>query len=108
MRHFSPHDFSLWRGGQWRHEWHNGRFGWWWLAAGAWHLYDQPIYPYPDVVSETTYADPDAEDVPVEAASPEEAPPPVAVWYFCDSLHGYYPYVRFCPTGFRPVPAAAP
>jgi hypothetical protein len=24
-------------------------------------------------------------------------------WYYCDSLHGYFPYVQTCPEPFRPV-----
>jgi hypothetical protein len=28
-----------------------------------------------------------------------QAPP----LYWCDALHGYYPWVRFCPSGWRPV-----
>ena len=28
--HFGPGELHAWRGGLWRHEWHDGRFGWWW------------------------------------------------------------------------------
>lgn len=33
-------------------------------------------------------------------------PPPVRMWYFCESARAYYPYVAYCPEGWRAVPAA--
>src|SRR5277367_3236289 len=53
VRLFRGHDLDVWRGGHWHHEWHNGRFGWWWFAGGVWYWYDTPAWPYPNVVSET-------------------------------------------------------
>ena len=55
------------------------------------------------------------------AAAPQ-APPPAApqppagspgaqapaVWYYCDSAKGYYPYVSQCPEGWKTVPASPP
>jgi hypothetical protein len=56
------------------------------------------------------------------AAAPQ-APPPVAapqppagspaaqapaVWYYCDSAKGYYPYVAQCAEGWKTVPASPP
>src|SRR5207237_6873459 len=48
---------------------------------------------------------------PPEAAP--QAPPPTAaqapaVWYYCDSAKGYYPYVGQCPEGWKTVPASPP
>ena len=34
------------------------------------------------------------------------APPPVRMWYFCESARTYYPYVAYCPEGWRAVPAS--
>ena len=98
---FAPHDREVWLGGHWGHEWHNGRFGWWWFAGGVWYFYDNPVYPYPTVVSEVVYAE------PVTAG----APPPgtsAPTYYWCDNPRGYYPYVQSCALPWRPVPAAPP
>lgn len=32
-------------------------------------------------------------------------PPPQNLWYYCDSIRGYYPYVTTCPGGWRAVPS---
>jgi hypothetical protein len=59
-----------WDGGRWRHEYHNGRNGWWWDVGGVWYYYPQRIDGPPAYISED-YVD----DVPVAYAPP---PPPVA------------------------------
>jgi hypothetical protein len=33
------------------------------------------------------------------------APPPGRLWYYCESARAYYPYVGYCPEGWRAVPA---
>ena len=50
IRHFHDRDFDHWRGGHWSHEYHNGRWGWWWVipTLGLWYWYAQPAYPYPN------------------------------------------------------------
>ncbi|HLG86629.1 MAG TPA: hypothetical protein VKZ79_05465 [Alphaproteobacteria bacterium] len=99
FRYFRPEERELWRTGRWIHDWHDGRFGWWWDVGGIWYYYPQPIYPYP------TYVPP-----PVVAEAAPEAPPPAQgqTWYYCDNPRGYYPYVQSCPTPWREVPAAPP
>jgi hypothetical protein len=62
FRHFNEHEHAIWRGGRWHHEWHGGRFGWWWEVAGVWYVYDAPIYPYPT-------------SVPTVVVQPAPAPP---------------------------------
>jgi len=52
FRYFGPDEIGIWRGGIWRHEWHDGRYGWWWLVDGYWYYYPAPIYPYPTYVPE--------------------------------------------------------
>ncbi len=122
--HFGPGDRALWAGGGWRHEYHDGRWGWWWFVDGLWYWYDQPVYPYPLVVSPVIYAPPvavvyDAPPPVVYAPPPEpvvvQAPPepepavpaaaPPRFRYFCPD-HGYYPQVQTCPTDFvrQPIP----
>ncbi len=117
VHRFGHRDLELWRAGIWRHEWHNGRLGWWWLAGGVWYFYEKPVYPYPLVVSPMAFVEPVAPVVvapaapvvvqPVPAAPPPAAPPAAQaqVWYYCDSPTGYYPYVASCSTPYRPVPA---
>jgi hypothetical protein len=62
-RSFDDHDWTLWRGGHWAHERHDGRFGWWWVAGDDWFLYPDPVYPYPD---------PDV--MPQQDATPDQDP----------------------------------
>jgi hypothetical protein len=70
-----------WEGGRWRHEWRNGRYGWWWDVGGAWYFYDQPMQGPPAFVSEVEVLDdPALADAPPveEVAEPVEAYPPPA------------------------------
>ncbi|MGY8683542.1 hypothetical protein Q2941_38065 [Bradyrhizobium sp. UFLA05-153] len=65
-----------WEGGRWRHENHNGRYGWWWDVGGAWYYYPERMDGPPAYISED-YID----DVPVAYAPPPPAyapPPPPA------------------------------
>jgi hypothetical protein len=87
---FTPQELGQWRGGQWRHDWHNGRYGWWWALNNAWYFYPSPVYPYPDYVSEDVYA---------------MAPYAGQYWYYCPYPAGYYPYVASCYYPWQPVPA---
>lgn len=95
--HFGPRDWAAWRGGAWHHEWHDGRFGWWWFADGAWYPYDAPVYPYPTVIS------------PLIAAPAPPPPPPVTglppphFRYYCSDPPGYYPQVSSCRIPFQQV-----
>ena len=96
---FHEHDWALWRGGRWYHSSHGGRFGWWWVAGGAWYFYPAPVYPYPN-----PYEPPVAVIVP-QAPATVTAPPPPQNWYYCDASKGYFPYVPTCSGGWRAVPA---
>jgi hypothetical protein len=100
IEHFHERDFHVWRGGHWEHRYHDGRYGWWWLAGGLWYFYPAPVYPYPD-----PYVPPPVVVAPVAPPAAASAPPPAQYWYYCDSAGGYYPYVPVCPSGWRPVPA---
>ena len=94
---FHEHDLEVWRGGRWYRGNHDGRFGWWWLVAGAWYFYPQPVYPYPD-----PYQPP----VPVVVA-PEPAAPP-HYYYYCGNPAGYYPYVPRCVVPWQRVASPPP
>ncbi len=110
-RHFGPDDRARWAGGGWRHEYHDGRWGWWWLADGMWYWYDTPLYPYPEVVSPVIYVPPPqpvvyADPVPAPAPAPDvPAAPPPRFRYYCPD-RGYYPDVQTCRTDFvrQPIP----
>lgn len=91
MARFHDRDFGHWQGGRWQHAWHNGRFGWWWVAPGlGWYSYAAPVYPYPSPY------------IPPVAVAPE---PAGEYWYYCANPVGYYPYVPRCYGPWQPVPA---
>lgn len=72
-----------------------------------------PYYPpyayYPPAV--ITQADP---PVYIEQNSQENATPQATApqsnnyWYHCDKPEGYYPYIKECANGWKPVPATPP
>lgn len=98
--HLGPRDRDVWRHGDWVHDWHDGRYGWWWRAGGFWYFYPEPVYPYP------TYIPP-----AVIVQQPPPVPqglPPAQSWYYCDNPAGYYPYVASCNGPWRQVPATPP
>jgi hypothetical protein len=99
IHHFHEHDIAHWRAGSWRHDWHGGREGWWWIVGGVWYFYPSPVYPYPDPY------------LPPVAVAPQPAPTPPApaqYWYYCPNPAGYYPYVAQCQTDWQKVPATTP
>lgn len=113
FRFFTPFELGLWRRGGWIHDWHAGRYGWWWVADGYWYWYPEPVYPYP------TYVPPApppavvvAPGAPPPPPAPVEPPPPPPAgqaspqfWYYCDGSRAYYPSVSTCNTPWRQVPA---
>ncbi|MGC1559831.1 MAG: hypothetical protein WA820_08295, partial [Bradyrhizobium sp.] len=59
-RNFGGHAYHgrlAWEGGQWRHEAHSGRYGWWWDVGGVWYFYPQPMEGPPAYVSDVEFAD---------------------------------------------------
>lgn len=109
VRHWNREEQGRWRAGRWNNTCYNGRCGWWWLAGGQWYFYDRPVYPYPVVVSQVLYVDPNAVVVAAPAVAAPVVAAPLAVaaapkfYYYCDSPAGYYPAVQNCPTHFRQV-----
>jgi len=103
IRHFENHHLAVWREGYWRHGRHEGRLGWWWIAAGAWYFYPEPIYPYPDPYVPPVVV---VQPAPTPQVAPT-APPPAQSqsWYYCEASKAYYPYVATCPAGWKTVPA---
>src|ERR1700731_299688 len=90
--HFTAAERALWTRGRWSHRWWNGRYGWWWNAGGIWFWYNAPAYPYPTVVSDNYYEEPEYN---------ESGP----TWWYCYNPAGYYPYVPSCYGQWTPVPA---
>jgi hypothetical protein len=109
IRYFHEHDLRLWRAGHWYHGLHGGRAGWWWIVNGIWSFYPRRVAVIPD-----PYVPPTVITVQPAAPPPvvvQEAPPAgaaAATWYYCNSPHGYYPYVTSCPGGWSAVPATPP
>ena len=114
IQRFGDRDLGVWQGGHWRHGRHDGRLGWWWIAAGVWYFYPRPAYPYPDPYTPPVVVvnQPPAAVVPPPPPVIVQPQPAARLWYYCDSAKGYYPYVPSCAEGWQPVaaqpPAAAP
>jgi mono/diheme cytochrome c family protein len=83
----------LWQAGSWRHESHNGHFGWWWVTGGIWYFYPEPSYPYPTSISAFTYPLPKIDS---------------QYWYYCVDPPGYYPGIRDCYEPWELFPAVMP
>jgi hypothetical protein len=75
-RNFGGHPYHgrlAWEGGRWRHETHNGRYGFWWDVGGVWYFYPQQMDGPPAYVSDVEVVDDSAD------AGPDG--PPVAGGY---------------------------
>ncbi len=110
VHHFTGRDYhnwdererAIWRGGEWRRQEYMGRFGWWWRTGGMLYFYEEPVYPYPQVVPDVVYELPD--DVQLPQEDTEEPPEdPYYYWYYCEDPKGYYPYIPECPGGWMTV-----
>ena len=70
QRNFGGHPYHgrlAWEGGRWRHEVHNGRYGYWWDVGGVWYFYPQPVDGPPTYVSDVEVTD--------DVAGPDDGPP---------------------------------
>jgi len=98
------HGRLAWERGHWRHEWRNGRFGWWWDVDGAWYFYAQPIEGPPTYISDIEAVDDVAADGPDGPPVVGEYPPPDAGGPPPPAAAGYPPPP---PGGYPPPPAVA-
>jgi hypothetical protein len=109
---YSEHDVNIWRGGNWHRENHQGHFGWWWVAGGAWYLYPQPVYPYPEPYSPPVTVINERPAVVQQSepafATAHTVAPPALYWHFCDSAREYFPALAICPEGWKSVPVSSP
>jgi hypothetical protein len=97
---FSPTERDIWSGGRWMNDWHNSRYGWWWVVGDSWYFYPEPIYPYPSYVPPAVVAQ--------QAPPTPTGLPPTQDWYYCDNPQGYYPYVASCNGPWRAAPTTQP
>lgn len=96
IRRFPGHDLQRWHSGRWYHGAHDGRRGWWWIVGPSWYFYAAPVYPYPDPYLPAPM---------LEMAPPPPPGAPPQYWFYCADPPGYYPYVTWCRSNWRPVPA---
>jgi hypothetical protein len=81
------------------------------IGGGGYYYAPGPYYypyPAPVVVPVPVPAAPQeyVEQGPSAAApAPDAAQQGNGTWYFCDATKSYYPYVKQCSSGWRPVPA---
>ncbi len=86
---------------------------------GYYRPFYRPYYPYPYyppvvVAPPPVVVAPEQAPVYVEQASPQQpapqqsAPQASGHWYHCDKPEGYYPYIKECPGGWKPVEPVPP
>jgi len=84
------HGRLAWERGHWRHEWHNGRLGWWWDVDGAWYFYSEPTDGPPAYVSDVEAVD-EADEGPDGPPVVGQDGPPAAEGYPPPVVEGYPP-----------------
>jgi len=83
VRNFGGHPYRgrmAWEGGRWRHEMHNGRYGWWWDVGGVWYFYPQQMDGPPAYVSDVEVMDDAYAGGPDDAGPGPGYPPPAAAY----------------------------
>ena len=77
-------------------------------GGGYYYPWGVPYYyPYPPAVAVPVPVPAQPQEY-VEQGQPAADPAPgqqSGTWYYCDDTRSYYPYVKSCSTGWRPVPA---
>lgn len=79
-----------------------GGGGYYWGPPGPYY------YPYPPAVAVPVPVPVGPQDYVEQgqsAPAPAAAPQNGSMWYYCDDTKTYYPYVKSCSSGWRPVPA---
>ncbi|MEW6344876.1 MAG: hypothetical protein RXR20_21350 [Paraburkholderia sp.] len=83
------------------------------IGGGGYYYPWGPVpyyYPYPPAVAVPVPVPVQPQEY-VEQGQPDAAPVAQAsgqqggTWYYCDDSKTYYPYVKSCSSGWRPVPA---
>jgi hypothetical protein len=73
--------------------------------GGVPYYYANDVYYAQQPAGYEVVAPPAAAPQPPAGSPAAQAP---AVWYYCDSAKGYYPYVAQCAEGWKTVPASPP
>lgn len=102
LGHLDAGQRNMWRQGRWHHGQYGGLYGWWWFVGGYWYWYEEPIFPYPDYISDQVEPD-TGEEEPSDATPPDNLQGDV--YYYCSDPSGYYPYVATCNQSWETVPA---
>jgi hypothetical protein len=83
-------------------------------GGGYYYPWGPAYYPYPPAVAVPVPVPVPAQPQeyveqgqagPAPAQGPAAAGPSAGTWYYCDDSRTYYPYVKSCSSGWRPVPA---
>jgi hypothetical protein len=79
------------------------------IGGGGGYYYPWGVpyyYPYPPAVAVPVPAQPqEYVEQGQTSAAPAASGQPGGTWYYCDDTRSYYPYVKSCSSGWRPVPA---
>lgn len=78
-------------------------------GGGYYYPWGPYYYPYPPAVAVPVPVPAQPQEY-VEQGQPDAAPAQApgqqsGTWYYCDDSKTYYPYVKSCSSGWRPVPA---
>jgi hypothetical protein len=80
-----------------------GGGGYYWGPAPYYYPYAPAVaVPVPVPAGPQEYVE-QGQSAPAPAQ--EAGQPNSATWYYCDDTKTYYPYVKSCSSGWRPVPA---
>lgn len=73
-----------------------------WGPSPYYYPYAPVVVPVPVPAAPQEYVEQgQAQPAPVDSAAQQGS----GTWYFCDATKTYYPYVKQCSSGWRPVPA---
>jgi len=70
--------------------------------------YPAPPYPLPYVQYYPGAETADYERRPPPPETPDQMSRRYPSWFYCDAAYAYFPYVKTCAAGFRPVPMGPP
>ena len=79
-------------------------------GGGYYYPWGPAYYPYPPAVAVPVPVPAEPQEYVEQGqygAAPAQAAPgqQSGTWYYCDDSKTYYPYVKSCSSGWRPVPA---
>lgn len=77
------------------------------VGGGYYYPWVPPVYYAPPAVVAVPVPAPEPQQYVQQGQPQGDAAPQQSsgTWYFCDASRTYYPYVKQCSSGWRPVPA---